>query len=535
MERDDDRPWSRTAPSQRWDYIVIGSGMGGMTTAAILAKLGKRVLVLERHYVPGGFTHSFKRKRWHWDVGVHAIGEVTEKALLGRILGDLTGGRLKWASLGAEYEHFHYPDGFDISFPDNRRQYKENLYEAFPDEREAIDRYFSEVRHAVSAMWGYYASRVLPEGLATALSPLTLRASSRYTDRTLRSVLDEITTNPRLKTVLAGQWGYYGSPPSQGSFAIHASVVHHFLHGAYYPVGGAGNIARTMLRTVADAGGWTRIRAEVDHILIEDGAAVGVRMKDGEEIRAGRVVSAANALVTVSQLVPPEARPGEWAAAVNSMPPSPAHVCLYMGFEGDITKAGAGAANQWFWETWDTELTAWDFTASDALPPLLYTSYPSLKDPSHDPGPSMLHTGEIVTFVPYESFAKWRGSAWMKRGPEYEALKADLKARMLELFFKRRPGLEPMLRHAELSTPLTTEHFANPAAGAIYGVVSTPDRYRNPWLRPRTPIRNLFLSGCDVGSAGVMGAFAGGLLSAVAAEPTAALRYLRPLAMPSRH
>ncbi len=123
----------------------------------------------------------------------------------------------------------------------------------------------------------------------------------------------------------------------------------------------------------------------------------------------------------------------------------------------------------------------------------------------------------------------------MKRGPEYEALKADLKARMLKLIFKHRPGLEPMLRHAELSTPLTTEHFANPAAGAIYGVVSTPDRYRNPWLRPRTPIRNLFLSGCDVGSAGVMGAFAGGLLSAVAAEPTAALRYLRPLAMPSRH
>src|SRR4051812_45500356 len=69
-----------------WDYVVVGSGMGGMTCAALLAKLGRRVLVLEQHYVPGGFTHTFKRKRWTWDVGVHAVGEVTERAVLGRIL-----------------------------------------------------------------------------------------------------------------------------------------------------------------------------------------------------------------------------------------------------------------------------------------------------------------------------------------------------------------------------------------------------------------------------------------------------------------
>ncbi|MEZ4391337.1 MAG: NAD(P)/FAD-dependent oxidoreductase [Polyangiales bacterium] len=529
MDRADDRPWSRTAPAQRWDYIIVGSGMGGMTTAAILAKLGKRVLVLERHYVPGGFTHAFKRKRWHWDVGVHAIGEVTRRDVVGRILADLAGDRLQWASLGAEYEHFEYPGGFKIAFPDNQRQYRENLYAAFPDERETIDRYFAEVRRAVTSMGGYYLSRVLPESLGTALSPLLMRSASKYTDRTLAEVLDGLTKNPKLRTVLAGQWGYYGSPPSQGSFAIHAGVVHHFFHGAHYPVGGAGNIARALLRTVADAGGWTRIRAEVDQVLIEGGAAVGVRMKDGEEIRAGRVVCATNARVTAEQLIPPEHLPRAWSDAVRSMPPSPAHLCLYMGFEGDITKEGAGAANQWFWETWDPELTDWDFATPGTPPPLLYTSYPSLKDPAHDPGPSQLHTGEIVTFVPYDAFERWRGTPWMKRGAEYEALKEDLKSRLLAQFFKHRPGLEPLLRHAELSTPLTTEHFANPAAGGIYGVVSTPARYRNPWLRPRTPIRNLFLSGCDVGAAGVIGAFAGGLFCALSAEPAGVVPYLLPI------
>ena len=143
------------------------------------------------------------------------------------------------------------------------------------------------------------------------------------------------------------------------------------------------------------------------------------------------------------------------------------------------------------------------------------------------PGPDQLHTGEIVTFVPYERFTKWRDAPWMKRGPEYDALKQDLLGRMLDGLFAQRPGLKPLVRHAELSTPLSTEHFARPAAGSIYGVVSTPARYANPWLRPRTPIKDLFLSGCDVGAAGVMGAFVGGTLCAAAAEPTEVLPWLR--------
>ena len=90
----DERPWSKRGPDGKgpWDVIVIGSGMGGMTCAALLAALGKRVLVLEQHYVAGGFTHSFKRKEWTWDVGVHAVGEVTPDSMTGRLLARLTNG-----------------------------------------------------------------------------------------------------------------------------------------------------------------------------------------------------------------------------------------------------------------------------------------------------------------------------------------------------------------------------------------------------------------------------------------------------------
>lgn len=526
----DDRPWSNDSPDGPWDYLVIGSGMGAMTTAALLARLGKRVLVLEQHYIPGGFTHAFKRKRWHWDVGVHAIGEVTPHAMLGRTLAALAGPSLEWASLGEVYEQFHYPDGFTIEFPNHPKKFRENLVRAFPNESDAIDGYFRAVRETMRSLQGYYLSRALPETVARVIAPFAMRNVRRNTQRTVHEVISGLTSNPKLQTVLAGQWGYYGSPPSQGSFAIHAAVVHHFLHGAHYPVGGSGSIARALLGTVAAAGGWTRIRAEVEEILIERGAAAGVRLVGGEVIRAARVVSGASAQITATKLVPREHR-GEWSSEIGALPASPAHVCAYLGLQGDARAAGGSSANQWFWETWNAEQTAWDVHDPNAEAPVLYTSYPSLKDPSHEPGPTQLHTAEVVTFVPYDAFAKWKGTRWQRRPEEYEALKERVLAKLLAQFYRYRPGIEPLVRHAELSTPLTTEHFAAPAAGGIYGVVSTPARYANPWLRPRTPVKNLFLSGCDVGAAGVMGACVGGLLCAVSAEPRHALPWLREVVM----
>ncbi len=529
-----DRYWSRKIPAGRWDTIVIGSGMGGMTAAAMLAKLGKRVLVIEQHYVPGGFTHVFKRGRYEWDVGVHAVGEVTHHSLTGRLLAALTDDKLRWSSLGPVYDEFFFPDDVHIGFPDSPQAFREVLVSAFPREERGVDTYLRRVREVANAMRSYYLTRLAPKRLGTVADLLLARKARSYFQERTADAVAAMTSDEHLRTVLCSQWAYYGSTPSRSSFAMQALVTKHFLHGGYYPEGGSSEIARCLLRTVADAGGWTRIRGDVEEILVEDETAVGVRLADGEEIRAGRVISAAGVMSTVQRLLPSRYRARSWTRTIDTLSPAPAHVCLYLGFKGDIREAGASAANKWFYTTWDAEFDAWDVKegmSKETMPgaPVLYCSFPSLKDPRHDPGPELRHTGEVVTFVPWSSFERWRGTRWQKRGDDYGAFKEVLQEQLLAQFLEFMPGLRPMLDHVELSTPVSTDHFVRPMQGSIYGIEPTPERFANQWLRPRAPIKQLYFAGSEVATVGVMGAMMGGVLAATAAEPWAAIKLLRGL------
>ena len=132
--------------AEQWDAIVIGSGIGGLSVAAIMAKLaGKRVLVLERHYTAGGFTHTFRRPGYEWDVGVHYIGEVSTPGKgMRRAFDFITDGQLDWADLGDVYDRFIIDDrAYD--FVKGRERWRETMHGYFPNESRAIDLYLEKV------------------------------------------------------------------------------------------------------------------------------------------------------------------------------------------------------------------------------------------------------------------------------------------------------------------------------------------------------------------------------------------------------
>ncbi len=499
----------------RFDAIVIGSGIGGLGLAALLSRYGMKVLVLERHYVAGGMTHTFRRQGFEWDVGLQYLGKVHDpESPLRRAFDFVTGGALGWAKLDPVYDRFVFDDRH-YDFPTGATALEDALCRDFPSERKGISAYLRLIQQVERSAERYFLQRVLPEWLTPFTHPLLVRPFLRYSNRTTRDMLRTFTSDERLAGVLAGQWGNYALPPAESSFAMHALVAANYLDGGNYPVGGPANIARSIASVIERAGGQIRICAEVREILVSDGRAIGVRMADGDELLAPRIVSGAGVYHTLHSLLPEHCRPRTAVEGLREVRPAIGHLSLYVGLQGTAHELGLKRTNVWIHAGYDHDasMRAW-LAHPEARMPLVFVGSTSARDPeweSHHPGRSTL---SLVGLAPYEWFERWEGTAWRKRGPEYEDFKVRLSERLLASLYRHLPHLRGKVVYHELSTPLSTRHFSNHTRGAIYGLEHSPARFRQRWLRPALPVRNLFLVGQDVVSVGVGASLISAVLAA---------------------
>ncbi|HEX4457802.1 MAG TPA: NAD(P)/FAD-dependent oxidoreductase [Polyangia bacterium] len=500
-----------------WDAIVIGSGMGGLACAAMLARHARqRVLVLERHYTAGGFTHMFHRPGYEWDVGVHYIGEVQRPdSLMRRIFDHLSDDALAWEDLGEVYDQIIIGDD-TYDFVRGRESWRAAMHDYFPAQRDAIDRYIDLVRAAVHASRRFFLEKALPPAVARVVGGYLRSAAEPFARATVRDVLAQLTSDARLRGVLAGQWGDYGLPPAQASFFMHALVVGHYFNGGAYPVGGSTQIAATIMPGIERAGGAVITSAEVERVIIERGRAVGVRLASGEEIRARRVISDAGRAITFGRLLAPEeARAAGQPPTLLGVTPSGGHLSLYVGLKKTAAELGLERPNQWVYPDHDHDLNVARYIADPAAPlPVAYLSFPSAKDPDFERRHPGRATIDVIGLEPWQRFAQWDGSAWKRRGADYESLKTQLSARLMDALVARCPQIAGHVDHAELSTPLTTKHFAAHPEGELYGLAHTPARFATQQLRVHTGVKGLYLTGADVVTAGVGGALMGGLITA---------------------
>lgn len=505
--------------AEKYDAILIGSGIGSLTTAAILAKEGQRVLILERHYTAGGFTHVFKRKGYEWDVGIHYIGEVQRlNSPVKRLFDYISDGELKWADMGEVYDRIIIGEkAYDfVKGVDN---FKNKLVSYFPDEEQAITKYIDLVFEANKAMGKFYIQKALPDIMGALAGGFLRRGYLKHSEKTTHEVLSSLTDNQELIKVLAGQYGDYGLPPKQSSFAMHASVVKHYFSGGNFPVGGSSRIVETIEPVIEASGGTILISAEVSEIIIKDNNAIGVKMKDDKCLYADKIISGAGVFNTFQRFLPRSLKNEyKFDEHLKNLSPSVSHACLYIGLDQSPEELNLPKTNLWIYpENGDHDSCIDRYLKNTEEEfPVVYISFPSAKDPdwpNRYPGRSTI---DIITLVPYELFSPWESSKWMHRADEYDQLKEKIAQRLLDHLYKQMPQVKGHIDHYELSSPLTTKHFINYQHGEIYGVDHTPKRFRQKFLKPKTAIKGLYLTGQDIVTAGVSAALFSGLLTASA-------------------
>jgi len=480
--------------AERYDAVVIGSGIGGLTTAAMLSDMGWKVCVLEQHYTAGGYTHSYDRNGYEWDVGVHYIGDVGAKTRTRMMFDYLSGGKLEWAPMADEYDRFHVGDKV-FSAVAGKQQFRDNLLRQFPAEQKAIDRYLELLKQVGRALPAYSVYKVLKPWQRLIAWPYMKLRIPALLFRNTHDVLSELTQDQDLIAVLCGQWGDMGLPPKRSAFMVHAMIARHYMHGGFYPVGGSWKISDTIIPKVQAAGGEVFTYALVKEILTKDGRVTGVEMADGHRIECACVISSAGIDNTFARLLPPEAvKRAGYGPLLKRVGPSMAHLGVYIGCKQTAAELGLPKTNFWIYPGNDYDTAVERFINDPNAPfPVVYISFPSAKDPDYA-----------------------RRSTWGKRGEDYEAFKAELGERLMQHLYEKLPQLKGKVDYYEVSTPLSTQWFCAYRRGELYGLDHNPARLRQTWLGPRTRIGGLWLTGQDVLTCGVTGAMMAGLLTTTA-------------------
>ncbi len=501
----------------QYDAIVIGSGIGGLTAAACLSKMGKKVLVLEQHYTAGGFTHSYGRNGYEWDVGVHYIGDVGSRKTPTRKLFDfISDGELQWAPMDANYDRFFF-GGERFDAVAGKKQYVAALKQRFPNEGVAIDQYMARMQTVANAVQVLAVEKLFTGPTSVLLKLARKAALPKYLNRTTDEVLSDLTDDEMLKAVITGQWGDSGVVPKESSFIIHSLIARHYLYGASYPVGGASRIAETIIPVIQQSGGEVFTYANVAEVLVKRNRAYGVKMADGTEITAPVVISNAGVFNTFESLLPEQvSRNNGLHKLMRKVKPSVGHLGVYIGIKESAAQLGLPKTNFWIYPDANHQQNLAAFAADHEAPfPAVYISFPSAKDPSWEQRYPNTATIEIVAPANFSSFEQWKDKPWGKRGDDYDKLKEQFTQRLLEVMYEKLPQLRGKIDYCELSTPLSTDFFCAYPQGEMYGLNHDPQRFDQQWLRPRTPVKGLYLSGQDVLSCGVGGAMFGGLLCAL--------------------
>jgi all-trans-retinol 13,14-reductase len=453
----------RKVPSDL-DAIVIGSGIGGLSTSVILAKAGKRVLILDQHDTAGGFSGSFTEGDYAFDLGLFYLGHVSEQTETKTLVDQITDGQVEFTPLDDAF------DVISIGYGEDNRRYdvlagldkwKALLMKQFPKEKVAIAKFFWHLKNTETnpneiSMFFLYTMKLLPLWVSwlvvkSRLFQLCTKVFSKEYNKSSLEVVSKLTDNDELKSVLLYLDMVISVEPSKLAFAVHASMQRFFSDKPCYTVGGASELAFNMIPIVERSGGKVMVKARVEEILHNGSRVTGVKVRDLNtnelfSIEAPCIISDAGMQSTFGKLLSPTVtRPSKYAQLASTIKPGYSGMIVYIGLNASNEQLNLKAQNTYvFSENKCGEDTTeyMSLSREDAMktePAFMFVAFPSVKDPQWKKFPERENksTCFLCTSTNYDWFKEFED----EHNEKYEETKTAMGNLMIQMLLKVYPHI----------------------------------------------------------------------------------------------
>ncbi len=475
-----------------YDYLILGAGWGGLTTASLLAKAGYRVAVLEAQDRAGGAGQSFSLDGFSFCAEMQYLmecgpGGVVHEWLTALDLHD----EVQFNSLDDDgYDRIDIP-GLSFRFPHDAHRLQDRLRQTFPDEQEKIDRVF-EVLFAIDAELDgkvFDAKHFLA-------NPLQFKNSALYGPWSVKRVLNHFELSPPLQAVLAGQCGDLGLPPSDEPFFCLKSVLFGYCKSAHFPKKGMGHFVDCVVDYVTAHGGEVHFETPVTAIERDGNRITCVQTPRGQ-FRARTVVSNIDPATTMAMI--PNVSPPTYAQSESCF-------TVFLGLDIDLGEKGFGRFNVWHFPSVDLDAAIANAVNEHCYDdPFFFFSTPSLyADPGvlAPPGCTTVQINVASSFDYFEEAMRQGTHASEKERVTTEILRAV-----------ERQLIPYLTKHCvvrESWSPVDLASRTGLARGGMYGarLDFTNRILRRVW--PQTEFENLFLTGATAGGPGLQGVVAAG-------------------------